>query len=144
MVMVCFSPISFRVASLALGQSYDCPSASEATLKDIGKNISTYNHNKTKHNKTVCIFYGIYCGPVVNSMWSVLVINRYRTLQWYCSMPGPYQQGSVKDNLSEGSKCHSLTTSDKTVEQNITWSNGSQLYQSLLQWTYFMDFSQNH
>ena len=25
-------PISFRVASLALGQSYDCPSASEVTL----------------------------------------------------------------------------------------------------------------
>ena len=29
--------ISFRVASLALGQSYDCPSASEATLRDMGK-----------------------------------------------------------------------------------------------------------
>ena len=30
-------PISFRLSSLALGQSYDCPSASEATLKDMGK-----------------------------------------------------------------------------------------------------------
>ena len=30
-------PISFRVTLLALGQSYDCPSASEATLKDMGK-----------------------------------------------------------------------------------------------------------
>ena len=30
-----FSHISFRVASLALGQSYDCPSASEVTLKDM-------------------------------------------------------------------------------------------------------------
>ena len=28
--------IFFRVSSLALGQSYDCPSASEATLKDMG------------------------------------------------------------------------------------------------------------
>ena len=28
-------PISFMVASLALGQSFDCPSASEATLKDM-------------------------------------------------------------------------------------------------------------
>ena len=28
--------ISFRVASQALGQSYDCPSASEATLRNIG------------------------------------------------------------------------------------------------------------
>ena len=30
-------PISFRVTSQALGQSYDCPSASEVTLKDISK-----------------------------------------------------------------------------------------------------------
>ena len=30
-------PISFRVTSLALGQSYDCPSAIEATLKDMGR-----------------------------------------------------------------------------------------------------------
>ena len=30
-------PIFFRVTSLALGQSYDCPSASEATLKNNGK-----------------------------------------------------------------------------------------------------------
>ena len=28
----------FRVASLALGQSYDCPSACEVILKDMGKN----------------------------------------------------------------------------------------------------------
>ena len=32
--------ISFRVTSLALGQSYDCPSTSEATLEDRGKLIS--------------------------------------------------------------------------------------------------------
>ena len=35
-----FLPISFGVASLALGQSYDCPSASEKTLKDMGKEIT--------------------------------------------------------------------------------------------------------
>ena len=29
-------PISFRVASPALEQSHDCPSASEATLKNMG------------------------------------------------------------------------------------------------------------
>ena len=29
--------LPFSVASLALGQSYDCPSACEATLKDMGK-----------------------------------------------------------------------------------------------------------
>ena len=30
-------PIFFRVASLALGQSQDCPSASEVTLNNFGK-----------------------------------------------------------------------------------------------------------
>ena len=34
---VIYVPMYFRVASLALGQSYDCPSASEATLKDMSK-----------------------------------------------------------------------------------------------------------
>ena len=33
-------PIFFRVASHALGQSYDCHSACEASLKDLGKNQS--------------------------------------------------------------------------------------------------------
>ena len=33
--------MSFRVTSLALGQSYDCPSASEVTLKDMGVIAST-------------------------------------------------------------------------------------------------------
>ena len=33
---VMYSPISFRVTSLALGQSY-CPSVSEVTLKNLGK-----------------------------------------------------------------------------------------------------------
>ena len=47
-----FFIISFRVTSLALGQSYDCPSASEATLKDMEKQI-TCNQNKAKHNTTV-------------------------------------------------------------------------------------------
>ena len=53
--------ISFRVASQALGQSYDCPSASEVTMKDMGK-INQYL-SPTKHNKTwtVLIIIGIYC-----------------------------------------------------------------------------------
>ena len=38
-------PISFRVASLALGQSY-CPSVCEATLKDMGKIGSVPYHNE--------------------------------------------------------------------------------------------------
>ena len=41
-------PVSFTVASLALGQSLDCPSASEVTLRDMGKIIQDENHSKTQ------------------------------------------------------------------------------------------------
>ena len=46
-------PIFFRVSSLALGKSYDWPSASEVTLKNMGK----INHNKAW---IMCIIHGIY------------------------------------------------------------------------------------
>ena len=60
-------PISIRLTSLALWQSNDCPSASKATLMNMDKYSMwihyerLHNHNKAKHNKTVCIFLGIYC-----------------------------------------------------------------------------------
>ena len=60
-------PIFIRLTSLALWQSNDCPSASKATLMNMDKYFMwinyerLHNHNKAKHNKTVCIFLGIYC-----------------------------------------------------------------------------------
>ena len=60
-------PISIRLTSLALWQFNDCPSASKATLMNMDKYFlwinyeRLHNHNKAKHNKTVCIFLGIYC-----------------------------------------------------------------------------------
>ena len=60
-------PISIRLTSLALWQSNDCPSASKATLMNMDKYFMLihyerlHSHNKAKHNKTVCIFLGIYC-----------------------------------------------------------------------------------
>ena len=59
--------ISIRLTSLSLWQSNDCPSASKATLMNMDKYFMwinferLHNHNKAKHNKTVCIFHGIYC-----------------------------------------------------------------------------------
>ena len=59
-------PISIRLTSLALWQSNDYPSASKATLMNMDKYFMwihyerLHNHNKAKHNKTVCIFLGIY------------------------------------------------------------------------------------
>ena len=80
-------PISIRLTSLALWQSNDCPSASKATLMNMDKYLMwTYyerlhNHNKTKHNKTVCIFLGIYCMILchrdttrTNDQWSILTL----------------------------------------------------------------------
>ena len=64
-------PISIRLTSLALWQSNDCPSASKATLMNMDKYVMwihyerLHNHNKAKHNKTVCIFLGIYCITVI-------------------------------------------------------------------------------
>ena len=60
-------PISIRLTSLALWQSNDCSSASKETLMNMDKYFMwihyerLHNHNKAKHNKTVCIFLGIYC-----------------------------------------------------------------------------------
>ena len=66
-------PISIRLTSLALWQSNDCPSASKATLMNMDKYFMwihyerLHNHNKAKHNKTVCIFLGIYC--ILRILW---------------------------------------------------------------------------
>ena len=67
-------PISIRLTSLALWQSNDCPSASKATLANMGKCIMCihyewlHDHNKAKHNKTVCKFLWIYCMSQQNWM----------------------------------------------------------------------------
>ena len=77
-------PISIRLTSLALWQSNDCPSASKSTLMNMDKYFMwihyerLHNHNKAKHNKTVCIFLGIYCMlcdtiVVVEAAWCLLM-----------------------------------------------------------------------
>ena len=72
-------PISIRLTSLALWQSNDCPSASKATLMNMDKYFMwlhyerLHNHNKAKHNKTVCIFLGIYCSTTI--VWNPILIQ---------------------------------------------------------------------
>ena len=74
-------PISIRLTSLALWQSNDCPSASKATLMNMDKYYMwihyerLHNHNKAKHNKTVCIFLGIYCNMQHRVALTVLTTN---------------------------------------------------------------------
>ena len=72
-------PISIRLTSLALWQSNDCLSASKTTLMNMDKYFmwihygQLHNHNKAKHNKTVCIFLGIYCIVTCPSQVSIPV-----------------------------------------------------------------------
>ena len=73
-------PISIRLTSLALWQSNDCPSASKATLMNMDKYFMwihyerLHNHNKAKHNKTVCIFLGIYCMRKLFLNWYITCV----------------------------------------------------------------------
>ena len=55
----------FRVTSLALGQSYDCPSASEVTLKDMGKSGPTEPQQNTAEHKPYSYFMGYTLQPAV-------------------------------------------------------------------------------
>ena len=74
-------PISIRFTSLALWQSNDCPSASKATLMNMDKYFMwihyerLHNHNIAKHNKTVCIFLGIYCTLMVQHAVATLTLS---------------------------------------------------------------------
>ena len=95
-------PISIRLTSLALWQSNDCPSASKATLMNMDKYFKwihserLHNHNKAKHNETVCIFLGIYCICVSE-------LDHHWFRQWlvacsvlaYCQLD-PNEHGPVK------------------------------------------------
>ena len=86
-------PISIRLTSLALWQSNDCPSASKATLMNMGKYFMwihyerLHNHNKAKHNKTVCIFLGIYCNCM--SVDNVIMSQRFSLRDDYPITPLP-------------------------------------------------------
>ena len=89
-------PISIRLTSLALWQSNDCPSASKATLMNMDKYFMwihyerLHNHNKAKHNKTVCIFLEMYCKSV-----DFIIYNAQRICCGYCHQFQPV----TKDQL---------------------------------------------
>ena len=82
-------PISNRLTSLALWQPNDCPSASKATLMNMDKYFMwihyerLHNHNKAKHNKTVCIFLGIYCIYIYQlKQYCSVTLNLDAVIKW--------------------------------------------------------------
>ena len=85
-------PISIRLTSLALWQSNDCPSASKATLMNMDKYFMwihyerLHNHNKAKHNKTVCIFLGIYCTNHTEVWWCIYSISQEICTRFCCAL----------------------------------------------------------
>ena len=85
-------PISIRLTSLALWQSNDCPSANKATLMNMDKYFMwihyerLHNHNKAKHNKTVCILLGIYCSSLqLIRRHPVMAELHYRLTNYICA-----------------------------------------------------------
>ena len=92
-------PIFIRLTLLALWQSNDCPSASKATLTNMDKYFMwihcerLHNHNKAKHNKTLCIFLGIYC----TTPKTVRIATSHRLLNLiYLHIP---KAGSIEEYL---------------------------------------------
>ena len=91
-------PISIRLTSLALWQSNDCPSASKATLMNMDKYFMwihyerLHDHNKAKHNKTVCIFLGIYCTLILfhNELKIYICSEICFRAYWHISKPSPH------------------------------------------------------
>ena len=78
-VVLCYG-ISFMVTSLTLGQSCDFPVSVKQPWR-IWVNVSTgcnrnwwYNQNKTKQNKTISMFYGVYCISIPQSCITPLIL----------------------------------------------------------------------
>ena len=75
-------PIFFRVASLALGQSYDCPSASEVTLKDMDKRKRCASHQSTN----VYIIIGMYCIYWCVRIWIFIIYPHYCIIKYWTNL----------------------------------------------------------
>ena len=101
-----YLPISFRVASLALGQSYDCPSASEATLKDMDEIDHQVPQQNTRDLE-----------PCANVLWWTLFINIYHEAGNFTSMY-IYTHTSTRSTFTPQGSVPSSKTAWKT---NSTW-----------------------
>ena len=98
--------ISFRVASLALGQSYDCPSASEGTLKDMDK--SHQNFNTTKPNKFVNHIHNSQ-PPLYNILMAWLHGINFTGSSYHYMWKIPFRRFIIKEkHVTLGIMCHAL------------------------------------
>ena len=119
-------PISTRLTSLALWQSNDCPSASKATLMNMDKYFMwihyewLHNHNKAKHNKTVCTLLGIYCMWAATCDWRCLNTACSNWLVYhYDNTPSIY---SISQEICTRFCCALLCCGYAIVHNEFTWS----------------------
>ena len=116
-------PISIRLTLLALWQSNDCPSASKATLMNMDKYFMWIhyerlrNHDKAKHNTTVCMFLGIYCSMIVLTalQWLWQTINQ----NLFHERPSIY---SISQEICTRFCCALLCCGYAIVHNEFTWS----------------------
>ena len=80
--------ISFRVTTLALGQWYDCPSACELTLQDMGMSklpVTEPQQNMTNQNQLYI------CWDIRQSYTLPLVFHRQLNIQGTINLEGLIQ-----------------------------------------------------
>ena len=122
-------PISIRLTSLALWQSNECRSASKATLMNMDKYFMwihyerLHNHKKAKHNKTVCIFLGLYCIWQDSSQVCILVASMENWIFWMTTIfeSGPKEQKCLTTRLRKISKQRDLSLGFYVVQSLWIW-----------------------
>ena len=117
--------ISFRVASLAQGQSYDCLCASEVTLNDMG-NIHHYQFT-IKHDKTWCVEYLLACNVYHNYIIPDILHWTWETLlRWRSISPIDHNNINIIFlNLS-------FISQQILSLNNIIWNHSLVTYQTIL------------
>ena len=126
-------PISIRVTLLALWQSNDCPSASKATLMNMDKYFMwihyerLHNHNRAKHNKTVCIFLGIYCSFGAYTDLSFPILPSSLSPTTLLAALGSDRHCEAWTSLGTSSKYNSALCWT-TTKNNAQWSKLDKLY----------------
>ena len=114
--------ISFRVASLALGQSYDYPSAREVTLKDMGN--SDHSLITTKQVQTMCITVGCTIKKKVNIMNTA-----YKA--WKLDLAWIWRSKLINENDKGGKWYHSLVE-DCNISSTFIYGDIAVLHQAII------------
>ena len=126
-----YLPMFLRVAWLSLGQSYGCPSASEATLNDMVKTDWCQTRMIHRNAWTMYIFLGMYC--IVRDRFCLKDGLGNRGKRWRFEEE-IINISNVKELVGDVSLCAPFEMPKNilklsTIFINITWSMKCYLYQ---------------